>query len=91
MAGVGGTGPTGTGGPAELDLNTVVSSIDVALASANANVKAKIGGVSGEGADDPAKLAELQHAINSWSVMYNIRSTVVKSIKDVMMSIMQKV
>ncbi|WP_394390342.1 type III secretion system needle filament subunit SctF [Shewanella woodyi] len=74
-----------------LDLNTVVNSIDESLAVADKRVKEKIGGVSGEGADDPAKLAELQHAINSWSVMYNIRSTVVKSIKDVMMSIMQKV
>ncbi|MPY25694.1 EscF/YscF/HrpA family type III secretion system needle major subunit [Shewanella psychropiezotolerans] len=91
MAGVGGIGDVGTGGPGKLDLNAVVTSIDVALTSANDNVKAKIGGVSGDGADDPAKLAELQHAINSWSVMYNIRSTVVKSIKDVMMSILQKV
>ncbi|NRB24698.1 type III secretion system needle filament subunit SctF [Shewanella sp.] len=89
MAGVGGIADVGK--DAKLDLNAVVTSIDVALASANKNVKEKIGGVSGEGADDPAKLAELQHAINSWSVMYNIRSTVVKSIKDVMMSILQKV
>jgi len=74
-----------------LDLNSVVTSIDEALAKADTRVKEKIGGVSGEGADDPAKLAELQHAINSWSVMYNIRSTVVKSIKDVMQSILQKV
>ncbi|NRD71734.1 type III secretion system needle filament subunit SctF [Shewanella sp. VB17] len=74
-----------------LDLNSVVNSIDEALALADTRVKEKIGGVSGEGADDPAKLAELQHAINSWSVMYNIRSTVVKSISDVMRSILQKV
>lgn len=74
-----------------LDLNSVVTSIDEALSLADTRVKEKIGGVSGAGADDPAKLAELQHAINSWSVMYNIRSTVVKSISDVMRSILQKV
>lgn len=42
-------------------------------------------------ADDPSKLAELQHAINKWSVVYNINATTTRAIKDVMQSILQKV
>lgn len=42
-------------------------------------------------ADDPSKLAELQHTINKWSVVYNINSTTTRAIKDVMQSILQKV
>ncbi|GAW47215.1 type III secretion system needle filament subunit SctF [Photobacterium damselae subsp. piscicida] len=42
-------------------------------------------------ADDPSKLAELQHTINKWSVIYNINATTTRAIKDVMLSILQKV
>ncbi|EGR3363302.1 type III secretion system needle filament subunit SctF [Vibrio parahaemolyticus] len=42
-------------------------------------------------ADDPSKLAELQHVINKWSVVYNINATTTRAIKDVMQSILQKV
>lgn len=42
-------------------------------------------------ADDPSKLAELQHTINKWSVIYNINATTTRAIKDVMQSILQKV
>ncbi|EKM32892.1 type III secretion apparatus needle protein, partial [Vibrio harveyi] len=42
-------------------------------------------------ADDPSKLAELQHTINKWSVVYNINATTTRAIKDVMQSILQKV
>ncbi|MDM5130220.1 EscF/YscF/HrpA family type III secretion system needle major subunit [Aeromonas piscicola] len=41
--------------------------------------------------DDPARLAELQHKINKWSVIYNINSTVTRAIKDMMQSILQKI
>ena len=41
--------------------------------------------------DDPARLAELQHKINKWSVIYNINSTVTRSMRDLMQSILQKI
>lgn len=50
-----------------------------AIASLNAN------------ADDPALLADLQHRINKWTVVYNINSTVTQAFKNVMSSILQKV
>ncbi|MCC8457767.1 MULTISPECIES: type III secretion system needle filament subunit SctF [Photorhabdus] len=45
----------------------------------------------GKGADNPALLADLQHKINKWSVIYNINSTVTRSMKDLMQSILQKI
>ncbi|MFM5687313.1 type III secretion system needle filament subunit SctF, partial [Aeromonas caviae] len=41
--------------------------------------------------DDPARLAELQHKINKWSVIYNINSTVTRAMKDLMQGILQKI
>lgn len=58
--------------------------------TANENVNKAIENLSAN-ADDPSKLAELQHTINQWSVIYNINSTTTKAIKDVMQSILQKV
>lgn len=78
-------------GSPSLDLEEVFKSINEQLSRAEDKVKEKIGNVSGAGADDPAKLAELQQAINTWSVMYNVQSTMQRSIKDVMQNIMQKV
>ncbi|OWC28788.1 type III secretion system needle filament protein YscF, partial [Escherichia coli] len=40
--------------------------------------------------DNPALLADLQHSINKWSVIYNISSTIVRSMKDLMQGILQK-
>ncbi|TNH45350.1 type III secretion system needle filament subunit SctF [Photorhabdus luminescens] len=45
----------------------------------------------GGGADNPALLADLQHKINKWSVIYNINSTVTRSMKDLMQGILQKI
>lgn len=41
--------------------------------------------------DNPAVLADLQHSINKWSVIYNINSTVTRSFKDLMQGILQKI
>lgn len=41
--------------------------------------------------DNPALLAELQHKINKWSVVYNINSTVTRAMKDLMSGILQKI
>ncbi|EDP58970.1 type III secretion system needle filament subunit SctF [Vibrio sp. AND4] len=57
---------------------------------ANEAVNAAIDNLS-ENADDPSKLAELQHTINKWSMIYNINATTTRAIKDVMQSILQKV
>ncbi|MBK5527074.1 type III secretion system needle filament subunit SctF [Pseudomonas sp. TH08] len=44
-----------------------------------------------EAADNPALLAELQHKLNKWSVIYNINSTVTRSMRDLMQGILQKI
>ncbi|MBS9422195.1 type III secretion system needle filament subunit SctF [Photorhabdus caribbeanensis] len=44
-----------------------------------------------DGPDNPALLADLQHKINKWSVIYNINSTVTRSMKDLMQGILQKI
>ncbi len=44
-----------------------------------------------KGPDNPALLADLQHKINKWSVVYNINSTVTRSMKDLMQGILQKI
>ena len=41
--------------------------------------------------DNPALLAELQHKINKWSVVFNINSTVTRAMKDLMQGILQKI
>lgn len=41
--------------------------------------------------DNPALLAELQHKVNKWSVIYNINSTVTRAMKDLMQGILQKI
>lgn len=57
---------------------------------ANADVQAAIENLK-KGADDPALLADMQHKINKWSVIYSINSTVTRSMKDIMQSILQKI
>lgn len=44
-----------------------------------------------ESADNPALLAELQHKLNKWSVIFNINSTVTRSMRDLMQGILQKI
>ncbi|MDD0976412.1 type III secretion system needle filament subunit SctF [Pseudomonas fontis] len=58
--------------------------------TANADVQKAIEALKG-GADDPALLAEMQHKINKWSVIYTINSTVTRAMKDLMQSILQKI
>ncbi|MDF9618775.1 type III secretion system needle filament subunit SctF [Pseudomonas entomophila] len=57
---------------------------------ANDDVQKAIENLKG-GADDPALLADMQHKINKWSVIYSINSTVTRSMKDIMQSILQKI
>ncbi|WP_323834794.1 type III secretion system needle filament subunit SctF [Photorhabdus africana] len=59
--------------------NTANKDVDEAIAELN------------KGADNPALLADLQHKINKWSVIYNINSTVTRSMKDLMQGILQKI
>nr|AFJ44992.1 type 3 secretion protein AscF [Aeromonas sp. MCCB 137] len=57
---------------------------------ANAEVNKAIEAM-GTNPDNPALLAELQHKINKWSVIYNINSTVTRAMKDLMQGILQKI
>ncbi|AIW14394.1 type III secretion system needle filament subunit SctF [Vibrio europaeus] len=77
-------------GTSTVNLDEVKSKLTSQATTANKNVTDAIANLSAN-ADDPSKLAELQHTINQWSVIYNINSTTTRAIKDVMQSILQKV
>ncbi|MCW7760826.1 type III secretion system needle filament subunit SctF [Photorhabdus luminescens] len=71
-------------------LDKVADQLKEKANEANKDVDAAIKALSG-GPDNPALLAELQHKINKWSVIYNINSTVTRSMKDLMQGILQKI
>ncbi|EPT9326957.1 type III secretion system needle filament subunit SctF [Vibrio alginolyticus] len=73
-----------------VNLDDVKAKLEQQAKDANTEVTAAIKNLE-TNADDPSKLAELQHAINKWSVVYNINATTARAIKDVMQSILQKV
>ncbi|WCH23595.1 type III secretion system needle filament subunit SctF [Aeromonas salmonicida] len=73
-----------------ITLDNVANNLKEAANTANADVKKSIDELK-TSPDDPARLAELQHKINKWSVIYNISSTVTRSMKDLMASILQKI
>lgn len=73
-----------------VNLDDVKTKLEKQAKDANTEVTAAIKNLE-TNADDPSKLAELQHAINKWSVVYNINATTTRAIKDVMQSILQKV
>ncbi len=58
--------------------------------SANEEVSKAIAALN-SAPDNPALLANLQHIINKWSVVYNINSTVTRSMRDLMAAILQKI
>ena len=59
--------------------------------TANTDVTAAITALNTNNGDNPAVLADLQHKLNKWSVIYNINSTVTRSMRDLMQSILQKI
>ncbi|ALM66560.1 type III secretion system needle filament subunit SctF [Vibrio parahaemolyticus] len=73
-----------------VNLDDVKTKLEQQASEANLSVTNAINNLQNN-ADDPSKLAELQHAINKWSVVYNINATTTRAIKDVMQSILQKV
>ncbi|EIO5872458.1 type III secretion system needle filament protein VscF [Vibrio parahaemolyticus] len=73
-----------------VNLDDVKTKLEQQAKDANKSVTDAIKNLESS-ADDPSKLAELQHAINKWSVVYNINATTTRAIKDVMQSILQKV
>ncbi|MDP2503832.1 EscF/YscF/HrpA family type III secretion system needle major subunit [Vibrio splendidus] len=73
-----------------VNLDAVKSKLVAQSKAANESVNTAIKNLE-TNADDPSKLAELQHTINKWSVVYNINATTTRAIKDVMQSILQKV
>ncbi|HDM8170208.1 TPA: type III secretion system needle filament subunit SctF [Vibrio harveyi] len=73
-----------------ISLDNVKTNLQTAAKEASDKVNEAIKNLE-RNADDPAKLADLQHTINKWSVVYNINATTTRAIKDVMQSILQKV
>ncbi|NHB87031.1 type III secretion system needle filament subunit SctF [Photorhabdus tasmaniensis] len=71
-------------------LDAVAGQLKDQANAANKGVNDAIAALN-DGPDNPALLAELQHKINKWSVIYNINSTVTRSMKDLMQGILQKI
>lgn len=73
-------------------LDTVANALKEQANAANKDVNEAIKALQGaDNADNPALLAELQHKINKWSVIYNINSTVTRALRDLMQGILQKI
>lgn len=73
-------------------LDTVANALKEQANAANKDVNDAIKALQGtDNADNPALLAELQHKINKWSVIYNINSTVTRALRDLMQGILQKI
>ncbi|WP_070344340.1 type III secretion system needle filament protein PscF [Pseudomonas aeruginosa] len=73
-------------------LDTVANALKEQANAANKDVNDAIKALQGtDNADTPALLAELQHKINKWSVIYNINSTVTRALRDLMQGILQKI
>ena len=71
------------------DLDAVAQTLKKSADDANKAVNDSIAALKDK-PDNPALLADLQHSINKWSVIYNINSTIVRSMKDLMQGILQK-
>ena len=71
-------------------LDQVASNLSGQANDANTEVNKAIAAME-KNPDNPALLAELQHKINKWSVIYNINSPVTRAMKDLMQGILQKI
>lgn len=74
-----------------LGLEIIYDKTNQAVKEAEKAVTDSIEAISGEGADDPAAIAKLQQAMNTWSVVISAQSNVIKTIKDSMQGILQRV
>ena len=72
-------------------LDQVAEQLKAQANTANTDVTAAITALNTNNGDNPAVLADLQHKLNKWSVIYNINSTVTRSMRDLMQSILQKI
>ena len=72
-------------------LDQVAEQLKAQANTANTDVTAAITALDTNNGDNPAVLADLQHKLNKWSVIYNINSTVTRSMRDLMQSILQKI
>lgn len=74
-----------------LGLEGIYDKTNQAVKDAEKAVNDSIDAISGEGADDPAAIARMQQAINTWSVIIGAQSNVLKAIKDSMSGILQRI
>ena len=72
-------------------LDQVAEQLKAQANTANTDVTAAITALNTNNGVNPAVLADLQHKLNKWSVIYNINSTVTRSMRDLMQSILQKI
>lgn len=70
-------------------ITSASASLSPAAATANQDMNTQAANLAAN-PDDPAALANFNAAVSQWSVIMNLVSTVQKSLKDVMSSIVQK-
>lgn len=73
-----------------LDLDSVYGSVQKAVDKAEEAVKSSVEAISGDGAEDPAKLAKLQHDLGKWNVAQSSQSAVLQMMRQVMANIVQR-
>ena len=91
------TNPAGTpaaGGSISLD--DVVDKMKGLVANVDKVTNEELDALKKEGAAEagkinPAHLANVQHALNKWSITYNLAATTNRTVKDLMSGIVQKI
>ncbi|WP_263079051.1 type III secretion system needle filament subunit SctF [Endozoicomonas sp. Mp262] len=76
-----------------VNLDAAVNAAKKAVETADADVAEKLKALETDtgGKLDPAALANVQHALNQWSISYNLAASTNRSIKDLMSGIIQKI
>lgn len=73
-----------------ITLDEVAAKLKTQMETTSDDVKTAIDAL-GTSPDNPALVAELQHKINKWSAMFNMHSTITRSMRDMIQGILQKI
>ena len=73
-------------------LDDVVGKMKDLVGNVDSDLKDKLDGLNTDAAKvNPADLANVQHALNKWSITYNLAATTNRTVKDLMSGIIQKI
>lgn len=77
----------------EVNLDAAFKAAQNAVEQADTDVKAKLDALEKDtgGTLDPAALANVQQALNQWSISYNLAASTNRAVKDLMSGIIQKI